>query len=111
MSDTGTSTHLRRPADVAAVAAEPLGEDDVARWYVARLPDGPLVVLEDTAALIWAEAADGPEDALALRVAARLAQGPAVAEVAADIATDVDAFVTGLVGQGLLERHTAYSTP
>jgi hypothetical protein len=106
---------LRRPRDVAVVAAEGLGEATEPKWYVARLPDGPLVVLDGTAAVVWSEAFAGSEDSLAERVAQHLLGARAGADdlrdAAEEIRADVAEFVAGLIRDGLLERHTAYSTP
>jgi hypothetical protein len=108
------SPSLRRPSDVAALAGEAVGETTELKWYVARLPDGPLVVLDGTAALIWAEAFTGSEDTLAERVASHLlgaqAKAEDVREAAEEISADIAQFVAGLITQRLLERHTAYSS-
>ena len=81
-------------------AFEP-GSDTATEWYedalyVARLPGGPIVVLEGTAALTWTEACRDLPDTVAARVALRLNQD------VADIAADIDVFIAGLVEQGLL---------
>jgi hypothetical protein len=65
-------------------------------FYVAPLPDGPILVLDGIAALIWAEACAGDREHLAVRVAASL-DPPGE-----DIAGEVDAFVSRLVERGLL---------
>lgn len=83
---------LRRPHDVAYVE----GEDVI---YAARLPAGPIQVLQRSAGIIWQEAQTGARSAIAERVAERTA-------VEADlIRTEVTAFVAVLVAQGLLETH------
>jgi hypothetical protein len=64
--------------------------------YVAQLPDGPIVVLRDTAALIWEEAQRDDLNDLAFRVASRVA-GPVD-----DLDEQVSAFVSRLVEGGLL---------
>jgi hypothetical protein len=64
--------------------------------YLARLPDGPIVVLHGTAAEIWAEACDADRATLATRVAVRLGTEPDV------IADDVSTFLNGLLLAGLL---------
>jgi len=64
--------------------------------YVAHLPDGPIAVLEGTAALIWGEACSGERESIADRVAE--ATGAAVAEIRGD----VESFVADLVERGLL---------
>lgn len=83
-------TDYRRPPDLAVV-------DDSATVYAARLPDGPIVVLEGVAGLIWAEACAGDRETIVDRVAA------ATDATADDIRADVDAFVADLVARGLLE--------
>lgn len=83
-------TRLRRPGDVAVL-------DHDGTVYAARLPDGPIVVLEGVAALIWDEACAGDRGTITDRVAA-------ATDVAPDlIRADVDSFVTDLVARGLLE--------
>ncbi|MDL9978264.1 PqqD family protein [Microbacterium candidum] len=65
--------------------------------FVTRLPDGPIVRLDGTAAVVWREALSDSEgdivDRVALRVGAR----------SSDIAMDVGAFLSTLVGRHLLE--------
>ena len=73
---------------------------DAGRWYVARLPEGPPMVLTDTAALIWGHAlGGGTRSEIAGRVAA------AVGLPAGDIIDDVEAFLDELVAHGVLVRH------
>jgi hypothetical protein len=65
--------------------------------YAARLPSGPIVVLEGVSAVIWEEAcADG--DRVVEHVAARTGRAPE------EIAESVTAFVDRLVADGLLVR-------
>jgi hypothetical protein len=64
--------------------------------YVAPLPDGPILVLEAVAAVIWVAACGGPASTTAERVA--IATGLPVERVRAD----VDAFVSELVERHLL---------
>lgn len=86
---------FRRGADVAVVASD---ADDLLRTYVARVPDGPLLVLEGPAHVIWEEALSGDEVDLVDRVAARL-------EVATeDVADAVETYLAELQSRGLLER-------
>jgi hypothetical protein len=66
--------------------------------YVSRVPEGPIVVLRDVAALIWEEAQRADTRRIADRVAERTDRE------AADIESDVAAFVSGLVDDGLLVR-------
>ncbi|GAA1762312.1 PqqD family protein [Agromyces humatus] len=65
--------------------------------YVAPLPDGPIVVLEGIAVLIWGEACGGDRDTIADRVAEATDAPPD------EIRAHVDAFVADLVARGLLE--------
>lgn len=65
--------------------------------YLARLPDGPLLVLEGVAAAIWAEGTTGPADGWVGRVA------EAFDETEARIAADVGRFVADLESQGIIE--------
>ena len=81
-----------RVADRVGVVA------DDKQIYVAHLPDGPILGLDGTAALIWEAALSGPNPRIVDRVAA------AVGVPADDIADDVSAFVTALVEQGLIVR-------
>jgi hypothetical protein len=68
-------------------------DDDI---YVAHLPDGPILALSGTAAMIWHVALDGDAEGISDRVAAAVGLLPAV------IAPDVDGFIDDLVTQGLL---------
>lgn len=71
-----------------------IDRDDVV--YVARLPEGPMVVLAGTAAVVWRAACDAGEGTVAERAARSVDQdGPA-------IAGDVESFLADLVGRGLL---------
>ncbi|MEV1128793.1 PqqD family protein [Agromyces sp. NPDC049794] len=82
-------TGYRRPADLAII-------EDAATVYAARLPNGPIVVLDGVAGLIWAAACEGPAATIVDRVAA------ATDASADEIRADVDAFVADLVARGLL---------
>jgi len=64
--------------------------------FAARLPDGPILELAGTAALIWRRAVDGPRQQIAERVAQ-----DADAD-AAEIRDEVDRFVEELIELGLL---------
>lgn len=67
------------------------------RAYVARLPEGPALVLADSAAVIWAEAREGGTlEEIVRRVADVFGLGPA------DIEEDVAAFVEQLLALGLI---------
>ena len=70
-----------------------MDRDDI---YVAHLPDGPILSLTGTAALVWRAALDGPAQGISDRVAA--AAGLPVG----DIADDVTVFVETLLGGGLI---------
>ena len=61
-----------------------------------RLPDGPIVVLDGIAALIWDEACTGDRETITERVAEATDAAPDA------IRADVDAFVADLVARGLL---------
>jgi hypothetical protein len=64
--------------------------------YVARLPDGPILRLGGTAAIVWDAAVSGPEASIADRVAATMGVEPA------SLQADVTAFVAALLAQGLI---------
>ena len=73
---------------------------DAGRSYVARLPEGPPIVLTDSAALIWAQVLTGGTGS---DIAGRVA---AVAGIpAADIIGDVETCLDELVAHGVLVRH------
>ena len=89
------SAELRLPERIGIVGGT---APDNGVVYVASLPDGPIVVLRDTALTIWQEAVSptGDQD-LADRVAGHY--GVLVSEVRAE----VDACVSDLVERGVLE--------
>jgi len=64
--------------------------------YVARLPSGPIVVLDGTAALIWTVACTDEPASVAARVAALVDRD------VAEIADAVDVFLADLVERGML---------
>jgi hypothetical protein len=64
--------------------------------YAAPLPDGPIMVLEGVAALIWREATAEPRGTVADVVAAATGQD------AASIRPYVDGFIDEMVSRGLL---------
>ncbi|GAA3711781.1 hypothetical protein GCM10022399_30700 [Terrabacter ginsenosidimutans] len=70
--------------------------DDGRSVFVARLPGGPLLVLEGPAAVIWAEATTAPAQGWVSRVAASVDQ-PEDA-----ISAEVTAFVDDLRARDLL---------
>lgn len=84
---------FRPGADVGVTAS-----DDGATVYVARLPAGPILVLDGAGAVIWAEATEGSADGWIDRVA------DAFDVPAAGIAADVLAFVHSLRSEGLLDE-------
>ncbi len=94
---------FRRPVGVGFVQVDPRVDGEPWALYLARLPDGPLVMIEGSGAAIWrAAVADGEEacggvDAVVQRVADDIG-------VAAEaIREDVVAFLAELVAGGLLE--------
>lgn len=66
--------------------------------YIARLPDGPIIALTGTAAVIWSEACSLASRPLADRVADH------VDREADEIASHVERFVDDLVAHGLLQE-------
>lgn len=69
---------------------------DADEIHVAHLPDGPILSLTGTAALVWRAAVNGPAQQIADRVAAEAGL------LAEDIADDVTTFVETLLAEGLL---------
>lgn len=63
--------------------------------FLMQLPDGPPVVLNDSAAWIWLLAAEGEEDVVN-------ALGEMMGMLAEEIMTDVNSFLDELVTRGLL---------
>jgi hypothetical protein len=72
--------------------------DDGTTVYVARMPAGPILVLQGVGAVIWGEATEAPADGWIDRVA------DAFGVPAAAVAADVLSFVHGLTARGLLEE-------
>jgi len=99
MTTPGTS-RLRVPDNVAVILSTPSSEVDADQGhaYVAAIPDGPLVVLDGPAFVIW-KVAEGEEDTVVSRVAELTATSPG------SIRADVEHFVERLVEQGFLERY------
>ncbi|MCE4027822.1 MULTISPECIES: hypothetical protein [unclassified Microbacterium] len=81
----------RPAADVGVI-----DQDDAV--YVARLPQGPIVVLAGTAAVIWRAACDAGAGTVAHRAAGSVDRDSAA------ITDAVDGFVADLVARGLLRR-------
>jgi hypothetical protein len=90
MSDP-SSERAPRPAPDSAVSADGPG-----LVFLANLPDGPIVVLEGVAALIYRVLADGTSDDWVAAVA------DAVGESRDEVAPAVEAFVDDLLARGLL---------
>lgn len=82
-------TRLVPASDVAVIQGE-------AAVYVARLPGGPIAVLEGVAALIWTEACAGALETLVDRVESGIE--PPVEGIDGEI----DEFVAALLDRGLL---------
>ncbi len=80
------------------IAARVGVEDVETEVYVAALPDGPIIVLRDAAALIWREIVGDSLDAIVERVAD--AEGRAPDEIREDVVT----FLTELAAQGLVDE-------
>ncbi len=96
-------TWPREPAyrpgrEVAWLDGDPSG-DDPAPVRVARLPDGPIQVLEGSAALIWRAATTAPATRWLATVASDL-DGPVE-----EVTPQVEDFVLTLVEDGLLEAN------
>ncbi|GAA2168270.1 coenzyme PQQ synthesis protein D (PqqD) [Humibacillus xanthopallidus] len=87
---------FRPAADVGVTVSR-----DGATVFVARLPAGPILVLDGAGAIIWAEATEGPGDGWIDRVA------DAFDVPASGIAADALAFVHALCGDGLLDEADA----
>jgi hypothetical protein len=88
-------TAFRVPARVAHVVTD---DESVTPGavYLMTLPDGPPVVLRDSAALIWMVAADGEDDVVT--VVADLVELPPE-----EVSADVERFLDELVDLGVLE--------
>lgn len=89
-----------------SAAAEQVGLARAAGWverdgvvYPAPLPDGPPLVLQGPAVVVWhAVVAGGTLEEVVARVASASGQSPEA------VADGVGAFVDGLVAAGVLER-------
>lgn len=84
----------RIPNDVAHVVPDKEPEPPT-KVFLMRLPDGPPVVLKDSAAWIWLLAAEGEEDVVG-------AIGALVGMPPGEISADVNSFLDDLVDQGFL---------
>ncbi len=83
------------PARLAHVVVDDT-QSDPATVFLMQLPDGPPLVLHDSAALIWLVAAEGSPN-----ISTRVAQ--AVGRPVEQVAAEVDGYVRDLVDRGLLE--------
>ena len=79
---------------VVAAGVGSIDEGDAV--YVAHLPDGPILELRGTAALIWREALEGPRETLAERVSSAVVARPS------EVSVHDMAFIELLVGKGLI---------
>jgi hypothetical protein len=70
--------------------------DDGDVVYVARVPDGPIIVLSEIAGVIWREACDVERASVPRRVA------EATAQPATTIRGDVERFIESLLREGLM---------
>ena len=89
-----TGPDLRPAGGVGVVTDE--GQDGL-RIFLARLPDGPLVVLEGSSAVIWQAATTSGRGDLVSRVA------ESTGAPADEIGGEVERFVGELVARGFLE--------
>jgi len=81
---------------IAWIAADELGEDRAA-VYVARVPEGPPLLLEDAAWAIWMAVTEGGRlDDVVARAAELAGAEPS------DIADEVDGFLRSLLEAGLI---------
>ena len=86
-----------RVGPAVAVEEVPASDpDQLGRIYVSSLPDGPLLCLEGTAALIWTEALGVGEPSVAARVA------DVVGVSGDEVERDVAQFLDDLVQRGML---------
>ena len=90
MAQGGAPLSEYRPGDAVGIVEH----EEV--LYVATLPDGPIIVLDGIAGLIWDEACAGDRRTIVDRVAALTDAAPEA------IRADVEAFVADLVARGLL---------
>ncbi len=85
---------------------EEQAEFDSAVIHVAALPDGPILVLEGSAAIIWRYASlGGSAQQIAEQVGLDYGVPPS------DVLADVRAFLDGLVARGLLFRSHEHEAP
>lgn len=70
--------------------------DDGARLYAARLPDGPIISLDEVSTLIWRAAGEGSRAEVITTVAEATGQNPDA------VAPHIHAFLDDLIDRGLL---------
>jgi hypothetical protein len=70
--------------------------DDGERLYAARLPDGPIIALDEISALIWRAAGRGSRAEVISTVAEATGENPDA------IAPHIHAFLDDLIDRGLL---------
>jgi len=70
--------------------------DDGDSLYVARLPDGPIIALDEVSALVWRAAGTGSRAEVIATVAEATAEKPDA------IAQHIHAFLDDLINRGLL---------
>jgi len=75
--------------------------DDGARLYAARLPDGPIISLDEVSTLIWRSAGDMSRAEVIATVAEVTGENPDA------IAPHIHAFLDDLVDRGLLVASSA----
>lgn len=95
--------NYRIPSRLAHVVVDDTQSDPVT-VFLMDLPDGPPLVLRDSAALIWIVAADGSTD-----VPGQVAE--AVGRPVEELAEEVGDYLDELVGRGLLEPSEAPPAP
>ncbi|MGE9781594.1 PqqD family protein [Janibacter sp. G368] len=87
--------NIHVPDDIGWTLEE--DESGTAVLYLAHLPNGPICVLQGTAATIWLAARDGVGD-----VVAEVADAYEMPQET--VRADVERFIDELVGQGLIRR-------
>jgi hypothetical protein len=84
--------------DVAWVDARAAGQEST-EVFLARMPDGPPLVLQGSAWLVWSVVTEHADlDDVVAQIALHTSSTPAT------VAPDVEAFLERLVAQGLLDR-------
>ena len=91
-------TAYRIAPDVAWVEARTAGHDS-SEVFLARMPDGPPLVLQGSAWLVWSVVAEHADlDDVVAQIATHTSSTPET------VAPDVEVFLERLVAQGLLRR-------